>query len=246
MLQPGRSSSIQWSHCGRPAGSIGIVPKANCVHLVYRHRAWGDQWQDMREIVPYTETRTCFGGRRRWFECPGCGRACRVLFGGPYRCRRCHGLHYSSQYQSVGSRTIGRLQALRTRLGGSGDLLEAFPARPKHMQWSTYVRLRANLETCEQANSRIDHDHQRRCVRGRVRPHGTRPISTCAHRDGLNDAGVLSNPHIQAAHLKIAREEINKALAIIERMILDRRGPSLPTWPSLPASILRRLCSGSL
>jgi hypothetical protein len=26
--------------------------------------------------------------------------------------------------------------------------------------------------------------------------------------------------------LKIAREEINKALAIIERMILDRRGPS--------------------
>ena len=122
MLQPGRSSSIQWSHCGRPAGSIGIVAKANCVHLVYRHRAWGDQWQDMREIVSFTETRTCFGGRRRWFECPGCGRACRVLFGSPYRCRRCHGLHYSSQYQSAGSRTIGRLQALRTRLGGSGNL----------------------------------------------------------------------------------------------------------------------------
>ena len=144
MLQPGSSSSIQWSHCGRPAGSIGIVANANCVHLVYRHRVLGDQWQDMREIVPYTETRTCFGGRRRWFECPGCGRACRVLFGGPFRCRRCHGLHYSSQYQSAGSRTIGRLQALRTRLGGSGDLFEPFPARPKHMQWSTYVRLRAH------------------------------------------------------------------------------------------------------
>ena len=27
MLQPGRSSSIQWSHCGRPAGSIGIVAR---------------------------------------------------------------------------------------------------------------------------------------------------------------------------------------------------------------------------
>ena len=144
MLQPGRSSSIHWSHCGRPAGSIGIVANANCVHLVYRHRAWGDQWQDMREIVPYTETRTCFGGRRRWFECPGCGRACRVLFGGPFRCRRCHGLHYSSQYQSAGGRTIGRLQALRTRLGGSANLLEPFPARPKHMQFRTYVRLRAH------------------------------------------------------------------------------------------------------
>ena len=129
MLQPGRSSSIQWSHCGRPAGSIGIVAKANCVHLVYRHRAWGDQWQEMREIVSFTETRTCFGGRRRWFECPGCGRACRVLFGGPFRCRRCHGLHYSSQYQSAGSRTIGRLQALRTRLGGSGEPPRAVPGK---------------------------------------------------------------------------------------------------------------------
>jgi hypothetical protein len=144
MLQPGRSSSIQWSWGGQPAGSIGIVAKANCVHLVYRHRAWGDQWQEMREIISFTYTQTRFGGRRRWFECPRCGRACRVLFGGgPYRCRRCHGLHYSSQYQSAGSRTIGRLQALRTRLGGSGDLLEPFPVRPKHMQRRTYMRLRA-------------------------------------------------------------------------------------------------------
>ena len=31
-----------------------------------------------------------------------------------------------------------------------------------------------------------------------------------ARRDGLNDVGGLRNPHVQAAHLKIAREEINK------------------------------------
>ena len=37
------------------------------------------------------------------------------------------------------------------------------------------------------------------------------------HRDGLNDDGVLRNPHVQASHLRIAREEINKALAIIEQ-----------------------------
>jgi hypothetical protein len=37
-----------------------------------------------------------------------------------------------------------------------------------------------------------------------------------AHRDGLNAEGVLRNPHVQASHLKVAREEINKALAIIE------------------------------
>jgi len=39
-----------------------------------------------------------------------------------------------------------------------------------------------------------------------------------ARRDGVNAAGALRNPHVQAAHLKVAREEINKALAIIERV----------------------------
>ena len=38
-----------------------------------------------------------------------------------------------------------------------------------------------------------------------------------AHRDGLNADGVLRNPQVQASHLKVAREEINKALAMIER-----------------------------
>ena len=38
-----------------------------------------------------------------------------------------------------------------------------------------------------------------------------------AHRDGLNAVGVLRNPHVQASHLRVAREEINKALVIIGR-----------------------------
>ena len=38
-----------------------------------------------------------------------------------------------------------------------------------------------------------------------------------AHRDGLNADDVLRNPHVQASHLRVAREEINKALAIIEQ-----------------------------
>jgi hypothetical protein len=37
-----------------------------------------------------------------------------------------------------------------------------------------------------------------------------------AHREGLNADGVLRNPHVQASHLKVAREEISKALAIME------------------------------
>ena len=30
-----------------------------------------------------------------------------------------------------------------------------------------------------------------------------------AHRDGLNADDVLRNPHVQASHLRVAREEIN-------------------------------------
>ena len=39
-----------------------------------------------------------------------------------------------------------------------------------------------------------------------------------AQREGLNSAGVLRNPQVQAAHLRVARDEIDKALAIIARM----------------------------
>jgi hypothetical protein len=36
-------------------------------------------------------------------------------------------------------------------------------------------------------------------------------------RDGINADGVLLRPHFQAASLKVAREELSKAIAIIER-----------------------------
>jgi hypothetical protein len=140
MLKPGRASSIKWTHAGGAPASVGLVSSDDYVQLTYRYRA-GHAWQQAREIVSFTHTPTCFGGRRRWFACPACRKACRVLFGVPFRCRRCHGLHYSSQYQSAGRRAAGRLQSLRTRLGGSADLLEPFPTRPRHMQRQTYARL---------------------------------------------------------------------------------------------------------
>jgi len=36
-------------------------------------------------------------------------------------------------------------------------------------------------------------------------------------RDGINAEGVLTSPHFQGASLKVAREELNKAIAIIGR-----------------------------
>ena len=57
---------------------------------------------------------------------------------------------------------MGRLQALRTRLGGSGNLTEPFPARPKHMQLRTYVRLRAlDLELLRRCSLGLASDLER-------------------------------------------------------------------------------------
>jgi hypothetical protein len=92
----------------------------------------------------FGETDTRFGGRRRWFACPRCGSACRVLFGGGrFLCRSCHGLQYQSQCESAWSRATSRAQKLRMRLHGSANLLEPFPPRPKHMHHRTYRRLQA-------------------------------------------------------------------------------------------------------
>ena len=35
--------------------------------------------------------------------------------------------------------------------------------------------------------------------------------------DGINDEGVLTHPSFQAAALKVAREELLRAIALIER-----------------------------
>ena len=113
------------------------------MRLAYRYQRRSGAWQEVLEVVPFVETATCFGGRRRWFECPGCVRPCRVLYGcGHFVCRLCVGLRYASQYENAGGRARLRVQKLRMRLGGSGNLLEPFPPRPKHMQWRTYRRLR--------------------------------------------------------------------------------------------------------
>src|SRR4249920_1404754 len=76
MLTPGTSSSVNWTTGGRPSGSIRIEVGTDCVRLIYRAWTPGEDWQDMNEVVCFRETNTQFGGRRRRFACPRCGRAC--------------------------------------------------------------------------------------------------------------------------------------------------------------------------
>ena len=86
-----------------------------------------------------------FGGERPWFIClrAGCGRRVAILYepGRYFLCRHCYDLSYESQREDKTHRALRRAQKIRQRLGGSANMLEPFPERPKGMHHDTYMRL---------------------------------------------------------------------------------------------------------
>jgi hypothetical protein len=150
LLKPGRWFSLRWSRADRETGSIGGVVDGTeppeRVILAYRHRSGpGSEWEDVREPVPLTWTACNFGGERPWFVCPGagCNRRVAVLYG-PGRhflCRHCYDLVYESQRDNAMYRALHKAQSIRERLGGSANMMESFPDKPKGMHWGTYMRM---------------------------------------------------------------------------------------------------------
>jgi hypothetical protein len=116
------------------------------VILSYRHRSGpSGEWEDVKETVPLKWTECHFGGERSWFVCPGdrCARRVAILYGpGKYfLCRQCYDLRYESQREDKAGRALRRAQKVRQRLGGSANMTEPFPEKPKGMHHDTYMRL---------------------------------------------------------------------------------------------------------
>jgi hypothetical protein len=132
-----RVPAITWS---TPQGQdkLGVIAKSDGVLLVKRD----DGGQLSQLFVPFTYTPTKFGGCRKWFRCPGCGRGARVLYGWTsLRCRKCRGLKYRSQYEMPAFRLLARARKIRIGLGGSGALDVPLPPKPRYMRWKRYRRL---------------------------------------------------------------------------------------------------------
>jgi hypothetical protein len=132
--------------------------------LLHRTRRYGEtEWQDIRQRVPITCTDCALGGRRPWFTCPiysngrYCGRRVAKLFqaGDLFACRQCYGLAYQSQQENPRDRAISRVQKMRMRLGGSPNLLEPFPEKPRWMHWRTYYRLRAEAIAADERSTAL-------------------------------------------------------------------------------------------
>lgn len=146
-LTAGRWFSWKWTWGDGSTSSINVrVETAWSIRLIYRTRSGGEvDWTDVDYSIQLTRTPCRFGGERTWFLCPGrgCGRRVAKLYcaGRYYVCRHCGNLAYSSQREDAGDRALRRAQTIREKLGGSANMLELFPPKPKGMHWRTYTRL---------------------------------------------------------------------------------------------------------
>ena len=141
-LKPWHRSVVNWTRDGQPIGSIGLLALPEGLELSFSVRTAEGPREEVREAIGYLTTATPFGRPRRWFQCPGCARRCRILYGGKrFRCRLCHGLRYESQFETTAQRANRRSRKIRRRLGGSNNLIEEFPPKPCGMHRATYWRL---------------------------------------------------------------------------------------------------------
>jgi hypothetical protein len=145
-LHAGQRFSCSWTRGGTPSGTISVQTEPDAVVLTFRYRSSTDtEWESVEQRVPITWTACHLGGRRPWFRCGGqsCGRRVALLYLADkfFACRRCCGLPYASQQESLWCRGLRKAQKIRARLGGSPNMAEVFPARPKGMHCRTYDRL---------------------------------------------------------------------------------------------------------
>jgi hypothetical protein len=175
-LRAGQYFSSLWTRGGQPSGKINVRTECDAVVLIYRSRIQGtSQWKSIEQRVPIAWTACHLGGRRPWFICSAysngryCGRRAAVLYGAGqiFACRRCYGLAYESQQETPMQRGVFKAQKIRMRLGGSVNLFEPFPEKPKRMHWCTYLRLRARAETAEYYSNELTMQWLNRLKRSR-------------------------------------------------------------------------------
>ena len=149
-LSPGWAGSLRWTRDGEKVASINLRAEADRLHLSYRVRVGGGEWEDVAETVRIVRVVCRLGGTRPYFICPGvvngiaCGRRVAKLHGpGRYfLCRHCYRLAHASQNESALDRMHRRANKIKQRLGSDSGTYFSFPQRPKGMWRRTYERLR--------------------------------------------------------------------------------------------------------
>ena len=151
-----------WRQDSKLAASIIVKTERHRVTLKFRSRPYGGDWTDVEQRFPVVWTQCRFGGDRPWFICAVyangiyCGRQVTKLYqaGRLFACRHCSRLAYASQLEAAHERGLLKAQRIRMRLGGSANMLDDFPEKPKGMHWRKYERL-CRVHDAAQARSII-------------------------------------------------------------------------------------------
>ena len=136
-------------------GSEGVAYRIEGERLILSYHRYRDgEKAPVEQRIAIEHTPCHYGGVRPWWRCPGCQQRVAVVYrvGKDYRCRRCQGLRYASQYESVGTRQAHKARKLRQRLGGSPVLVDFLPERPKGMHRRTYRRLYLQALAAQEAS----------------------------------------------------------------------------------------------
>lgn len=144
LLQSPGWASLRWLNGGREVASVRVRGDHGCVHLWYRHRRNGGEWQTESYAVHVARTACHLGGTRAWFVCPAsrCGRRVAVLFGGEvFACRHCYRIAYPSTRESAAERVVRRADKVRSKLGWEPGILNGEGDKPKWMRRKTFSRL---------------------------------------------------------------------------------------------------------
>jgi hypothetical protein len=176
---PGQRFSYCWTRNGKPSFSIGVRTEADAVILTI---GGSSDWKSVEQRVPLVWTRCHLGGARPWFRCSAfvgsrpCGKRVAKLYLRDtavfvFACRHCCGLAYASQREIARHRAITREQKIRMRLGGSANLFEPFPQKPRGMHRRTYYRLIVRAMAAREHSAALMADYLHRRV-----PRASAPI----------------------------------------------------------------------
>jgi hypothetical protein len=158
-LSPHQSFPLSWQFDHRQVGDIAVRTEHGLLILSYQVRTLENpEPRLVEQTVPVIWTSCALGGHRPWFRCTAaragvsCNRRAAKIFlgsGSGFACRRCYGLAYASQSNSRFHRDITRAMKIRIRLGGSPNLFDPFPPKPKGLHRVTYERLRSAHDAAE-------------------------------------------------------------------------------------------------
>jgi hypothetical protein len=155
LLRPAYAFPYHWRRNEQRAASVDVRVEADYVALSYCYRTCdGESKSAFQSIL--IERAPCYYGRQRvWFRCPqdGCGRGAAILYGNVQLCMPpLPPLAYPSQRKPAYLRALGKAQAIRRWLGGTANMSDLYPEKPKGMHRQTYERLRRQHDIAD-ANS---------------------------------------------------------------------------------------------